>query len=214
MPVIQSWFFNIFLYDVLNLSLINLPSLKLLLLLLILRIRVQLSSLNTFFNLKILIHPFHILVLVFIQGHSQTIDVGHYENATTLGTGFGFADVEDCGVFFRLLLSHLSTLNIVPPLILLFLGIFLNIVELCGVHPGLREKVEVFGEFFLEPFQMDGESAFATDVVHSEEVVCFLEGGEAAEEFGRHPTICPKYVPIIRVPNFIYTMLFYFSNWS
>ena len=50
-------------------------------------------------------------------------------------------------------------------------------MELCRVHPGLREKVVLLWEFFLKALEVHSKGALSADIVHAEIVVDTLGGG-------------------------------------
>ena len=72
-------------------------------------------------------------------------------------------------------------------------------MELGRIDPGLREEVEVLGEFLFEPIQVYSERAFPADVVHSEKVIGSLPVGETREKLRSHSAISPEDVPIVRI---------------
>lgn len=138
-----------------------------------------LSCFNALFNFEVVVHVFAVVLGVFVELLSQFFDPAHYENSTALAARLRLANEENGRVFLRLLLCHFTVFDGFVSFLVFLCSIFLDVVELCWVHPGLRKEGELVWKLLLKPLEVHGQSALATDVVHPQVVVGLLPPGQA-----------------------------------
>ena len=73
--------------------------------------------------------------------------------------------------------------------------IFLNFTVFTRVEPGSREEVVMVRELFLEAFEMDTQGVFASDVIHTKEMVDSLVRLHQTQLFWMDAKILPLNVP-------------------
>jgi len=76
------------------------------------------------------------------------------ENTTTLTSTLWFTNENNSRVSFALGFSHQTGFYFLLAFRIFLLGIFLNVMELCRIHPCSGKEVKVFWKFFLKTFEM------------------------------------------------------------
>ena len=212
MPHQQRRPLDILLHDILILWSVNLPGIQRIFLLLCLRKRILLGRFNTLLYFQILVHFLLRIFLILVQLEAQLLNFLADEDSSALGATFWLADVDDDGVFLRLCFSHFSVVDFLLALIFLLFWVFLNIVEFRWVHPCFGKEFEMVRKILLKPFEMHAQGALSANVVHAQKMIYTLCVTETAEELRRHAAICPKDVPVVRIPILIDDIIWLWSS--
>ena len=78
------------------------------------------------------------------------------------------------------------------------LKLILEVEDVAGEHPGLREKVELLGKGPLHAHQVPRQVVLLGDGVHAGVVIYLLVGVHLGEEVGRDGQVVPRNVPVFR----------------
>ena len=161
------------------------------------RIRMLHGCIYSLLDFNKFVKPLLVAFVSFVQLKSHFLNLTRDEYSSALRSRLRLANVKHDRILFRLCLCHSTIINQFFPFICFLFGVFLNFIEICGIHPRLRKEIIVIRKFLLESLKMHSKRALSTDIVHSQEMICSLRVGQTAEEFRRHTAVCPKNVPII-----------------
>ena len=134
-------------------------------------VRISLCSVEVFLCFYVFLKFFLFFHLLSIDLMLQRLESFCNENSSTLTACFRLSNEYNRRFIIRLLFRHLAVLYCLLPFEHLFLIIFLNFTIFTWVKPCTREEVVMVRELFLKAFKMDTESVFASDVIHTKEVV-------------------------------------------
>ncbi len=117
-------------------------------------IRVLHRRVDALLDLDVFVESLTVPLIRLVELDAHFFNFAGNEYAAALRARLRLADVEDDGVLLRLRLRHLTIVKHFLTLILLFLRVFLNIVEVGWVHPRHREEIVMLGELLLKSLKM------------------------------------------------------------
>ena len=115
---------------------------------------IHLLCLYTLLYFEIWIHFFFRFFTFLVERLSKTFNFWMNENTTALTSTLRFTNENNGRVSFALGFSHQTRFYFLLAFRIFLLGIFLNVMELCRIHPCSRKEVKMFRKLFLKTFEM------------------------------------------------------------
>jgi hypothetical protein len=127
----------------------------------VLNFTIPLLCIVIFLSFYLILDVFFSLLELSINFKLHFLNTSCYEDAFALASCFWLDDVHNWRVSVALLLGHDATLDFLVSFSVLSIVIFLQLMHISGVDPGLWEEVVVVREFFFKALQVNCESVFS-----------------------------------------------------